>query len=225
MKFTRSKLKKYAAHAGYAVINNSTNEESGQGSEGAPTYRDSFLNLEGSLEKKKTFPGVTLINENIKSGFEEYSPDKLKKLTGPRRWKPEASLGYYVVTNIESFISGIRKQYSTKDYPLHPVVENRIREHVSGNNGILPKMAGIAGLHAEVQALNAILSSSKDGAYSHSLSHSYIFTQRLVGAGQENPAGADFPACFNCSGILSGLEHVMTGRVEHHSRLRRRKSF
>ncbi|OCQ52990.1 hypothetical protein Ppb6_01883 [Photorhabdus australis subsp. thailandensis] len=82
---------------------------------------------------------------------------------------------------------------------------------------ILPTMAGIAGLHAEVQALNNLFISGDRGTekrenwkYIRNMLESTIFTQRLT-AGQ---AGKDFAACHNCSGILSSPVNVITGKVE-----------
>ncbi|EDX3144028.1 hypothetical protein B6N85_000125 [Salmonella enterica subsp. diarizonae serovar 61:l,v:1,5,7] len=74
------------------------------------------------------------------------------------KWRPETSLGYYHVENVDIFISEIKKLYAASGSELHEVVERRIRNHLASNNNILPRMAGIAGLHAEVQALNHIIS-------------------------------------------------------------------
>ncbi|EDA5330987.1 hypothetical protein F9N29_21565 [Salmonella enterica] len=158
------------------------------------------------------------MDEKVKRRFEEYSPEKLKEST---KWRPETSLGYYHVENVDIFISEIKKLYAASGSELHEVVERRIRNHLASNNNILPRMAGIAGLHAEVQALNHIISmTDTEARVASKLSSSYIYTQRLVGARNE-----DFPACHNCSGIINGLENIMTGRVEGHTRLIRRKSI
>ncbi|EMQ1609636.1 RHS repeat protein [Salmonella enterica] len=210
MKYTKTKLKNYAAHAGFL------NVPSGSGE--TPRFKSGFVNLPGSLSNKNTFPGVRLIDEKIKRRFEDYSPEKLKEST---KWRPETSLGYYRVENVDIFISEIKKLYAASGSELHEVVERRIRNHLASNNNILPRMAGIAGLHAEVQALNHIISmTDTEASVASKLSSSYIYTQRLVGARNE-----DFPACHNCSGIINGLENIMTGRVEGHTRLIRRKSI
>ncbi len=114
-----------------------------------------------------------------------------------------------------------KKAYQESGTALHSWVERRIKAHIKENNNVLPKMAGIAGLHAEVQALNYIVTqlSERGENISINLNSTYIFTQRLVG--DENQ---DFPACHNCSGILSGMENVMTGRVENYRRMTRRNS-
>ncbi|WP_272872613.1 RHS repeat-associated core domain-containing protein, partial [Aliivibrio fischeri] len=208
MTFTNAKLKTYAAHAGF--LNLSSSE--------TPIFRSGFVNLPGSLRNKNTFPGVRLIEPKIRRGFDEYSPEKLKT---SEKWKPEISLGYYQVKDLDAFINGVKDLYSSSGSKLHDIVEGRIRNHITNNNNILPKMAGIAGLHAEVQALNHIVSmSDAEGTTASKLSSSYIYTQRLVG-----DRNKDFPACHNCSGIINGLENVMTGRVKDHTRLLRRKSI
>ncbi|WP_413484545.1 YwqJ-related putative deaminase, partial [Morganella psychrotolerans] len=207
MKYTNAKLKNYAAHAGFLNVSG----------EGAGVFKTGFINLPGSLGNKNTFPGVRLMDEKVKQGFEDFSPSTLKTT---KKWRPEMSLGNYQVADTHAFMSEIKNRYAESGIPLTDVVENRIREHIKDNNNILPKMAGIAGLHAEVQALNSIVSMSGAGEnMSGKLSSSYIYTQRLTGAKNE-----DFPACHNCSGIISGLENVMTGRVKNHTRLTRRNS-
>lgn len=207
MKYTNAKLKTYAAHAGFLNLSNGEPSASKAG----------FLNFAGNLGKKNTFPGVHLVNEKVKEGLESFSPDKLKTT---KKWRPEVSLGYYRIADIDKYISEIKNLYATSGVNLHPVVENRIREHIKNNNNMLPKMAGVAGLHAEVQALNYMISmTNAAGGIASRLSSGYLYTQRLVGAKNE-----DFPACHNCSGIISGLENVMTGRVKNHTRLMRRNS-
>ncbi|MER2472325.1 RHS repeat-associated core domain-containing protein [Photorhabdus laumondii] len=203
MTFTNAKLKGYAAHAG--IMHDTT-------------YKDKFLNLSGSLGAKNTFPGVQLISEKAKPGFEQYHPDELQT---SKRWRPNMDLGSYRVANEKEFIAGIQKAYQGSGTALHPLIEQRIKAHIKENKNILPKMAGIAGLHAEVQALNYMVTefSKNGGNLSSHLSQTYIFTQRLVGATNQ-----DFPACHNCSGILSGIENVMTGRVENYRRMTRRNS-
>lgn len=207
MKYTNAKLKSYAAHAGFLSLSEKRE----------PVFKSGFINFTGSLSNKNTFPGVHLIDEKVKAGFEAFSPALLKTT---KKWRPEVSLGYYRIEDTNAFVSEIKNRYSESGTPLTDVVESRIREHIKNNNNILPKMAGIAGLHAEVQALNFVVSSMEKGeSVAGKLSESYIYTQRLVGAKNE-----DFPACHNCSGIISGLENVMTGRVKNHIRLTRRNS-
>lgn len=211
MRFTSRKLKNYAAHAGAVV------DDEGESSAG----KEGFVNLPGSLTVKGLFSGVKLVSEAIKDDLAEYSPEKLGKA---KRWNPQMSLGYYKVTDMEKFIEGIKTAYlqTETQIGLHPYIEKRIRQYVKNMNFILPKMAGIAGLHAEVQALNYIVSQPYDenATLSGRVAKTYIYTQRLVGK-----IKGDFEACNNCSGILNGLENIMTGRVDDHVMLNRRKSF
>ncbi|MEQ1963591.1 RHS repeat-associated core domain-containing protein [Xenorhabdus khoisanae] len=200
LKFTNKKLKDYAAHA--AVISEVSDRV---------IYRRQFLNLPGSLSKNNLFPGVKLVEENSRSSQ------------------------FYEVIDRKAFLDGIKDAYSSKKiYPprdkmdvvkipeftetpdqLHPVIEKRITEHLEKNKNRLPTTAGIAGLHAEVQALNFVLHRHDAlGIDRHEgLVNTYIYTKRLVG----KEKNADFPACHNCSGILSGSEQVMTGRVSSHT--------
>nr|WP_080718700.1 YwqJ-related putative deaminase [Xenorhabdus bovienii] len=141
----------------------------------------------------------------------------------------------YKVINAETFLNGIQDAYSSKKIyplrnqtdvvktpeftetpdPLHPIIKERIIEHLEKNKNILPTTAGIAGLHAEVQALNFVLHrfDALDIDRDEGLTNTYIYTKRLVG----KERNVDFPACHNCSGILSGREQVMTGRVSSHT--------
>lgn len=206
MQFTNARLKGYAAHAG--VLNT-----------GNQHYKDGFLNFAGNLSSKGTFPGVEIVPESRSSRLSAYHPDTL---ASSKAWRPAMDLGYYRVTDENVFVSAIQQQYSAAGTPLHAVVEARIRQHIARNDNVLPKMAGIAGLHAEVQALNYALSQPRtdDTSTSATLNDLFIYTQRLVGA-----TGEDFPACHNCAGIISGLENVMTGKVRNHARLTRRHSI
>lgn len=208
MKYTNANLKRFAAHAGFLNVS----------STGNPTFKTGFVNLPGSLSNKNTFPGISLIDEKIKKGLEEYSPGKLKTA---EKWKPKVNLGYYHVENIDMYLSEVGKLYTASGSELHPIVNSRIRNHIKNNNSILPKIAGVAGLHAEVQALNHIISCPDiKGGVASKLSSSYIYTQRLVGDKRK-----DFPACHNCSGIINGLENIMTGSVGNNARIMRRNSI
>ncbi|MDE9493582.1 RHS repeat protein [Xenorhabdus bovienii] len=200
LKFTNNKLKGYAAHA--VVVSELSDRV---------IYKRQFLNLPGSLSKNNLFPGVELMEGNSSS--------------------PQS----YKVINSETFLNGIQDAYSSKKIyplrnqkdavktpeftetpdPLHPIIKERIIEHLEKNKNILPTTAGIAGLHAEVQALNFVLHrlDALDIDRDEGLTNTYIYTKRLVG----KERNVDFPACHNCSGILSGREQVMTGRVSSHT--------
>ncbi|OCA55302.1 YwqJ-related putative deaminase [Photorhabdus namnaonensis] len=197
--YSKKSLQDFAAHAGY--VHNGD-------------YDDEFVNFKDNdrnLADGRLFPGIGLIKR-----------PKLSIVKDKEAWKMQQSdeAEAYKVTDIEAFISGIREMYGEEN-PLHPVVESLIRNHIINNHYVLPTMAGIAGLHAEVQALNNLLTlgderegktvgSRKIGEYMRDILQSSIFTQRLT----TKQAGDDFAACHNCSGILSSPVNVITGKVE-----------
>ncbi|MBS9438175.1 hypothetical protein EAE91_13725 [Photorhabdus noenieputensis] len=198
--YSKKSLQDFAAHAGY--------EHNGD-------YGDEFVNFKDNnrnLADGRLFPGIRLIKR-----------PKLSIVKNEEKWKMQRSdeAEAYKITDIDSFIAGIREMYG-KENPLHPVMESLIRNHIINNHYILPTMAGIAGLHAEVQALNNLLTlederagkaiaigSRKIGEYMRDMLKSSIFTQRLT----TRQAGDDFAACHNCSGILSSPVNVITGKV------------
>lgn len=207
MTYTNAKLKNFAAHAG--VLNGATQ-----------AYQDGFVNFPGTVAGKGIFAGIQSIDPGRSSRLGAYHPDTLLTAKG---WRPRIDMGYYRVTDEDAFVGAIRQQYSAGGTELHPVVESRIRQHVARNAHVLPKEAGVAGLHAEVQALNHALSQprAQGAGTSATLNSLFIYTQRLVG----KQTGDDFPACHNCAGIISGLENVMTGKVSGNVRQTRRHSI
>ncbi|MBS9425006.1 YwqJ-related putative deaminase [Photorhabdus caribbeanensis] len=198
--YSKKSLQDFAAHAGYVHNDN---------------YDDEFVNFKDNdrnLADGRLFPGISLIKR-----------PKLSIVKDKDEWKIQQSdeAEAYKITDIDSFIAGIRSMYDRTNTSLHPVVESLIRNHIINNHYILPTMAGIAGLHAEVQALNNLLTlederagkavgSRKIGEYMRDMLKSSIFTQRLT----TRQAGDDFAACHNCSGILSSPVNVITGKVE-----------
>jgi insecticidal toxin complex protein TccC len=225
-RFTEKKLQGYAAHAGVSAADG-----------GAASYQSEFVNFPGGLSPKQLFPGVSIQQNKIKAGFEPYVPksppvsrQNSREESAPIREGVlsalEPGIGSYKIVDVDKFIGGVREKYQSEGRPLHSVTEHRIRKHIERNNFVLPIRAGIAGLHAEVQAFNAWVSAAEslptktEAPYYKLISESYIFTQRLVG-----DRGRDFPACHNCSGILSAPVNIMTGRVTNaahtHTRTRR----
>ena len=143
-----------------------------------------FHNLPGSLSPKSLFPGVTL-NESIGNKEDTYR-----------------------VSSIPAFMHGIQKAYFAADMRLHVFLTNRIIRHVTRHQKI-PVSAGIAGLHAEVVAANVWLQGGPRTSHHHQrLSQAFIYTARM----QKRGRGSDFPACFNCSGILPPFINIVTGR-------------
>ncbi|ERT12152.1 hypothetical protein LGZ99_00960 [Photorhabdus temperata] len=197
--YSKNSLSNFAAHAGY--------EHNGH-------YEDEFVNFKDNdrnLAEGKLFPGVNLIRRPLIEKNKETNEWEIKQI----------EVDAYKVSDIDSFILGIKNMYSEAGTSLHPITESLIRNHIINNDYILPTMAGIAGLHAEVQALNHLLiledkragktiGSRKIGEYMRDMLKSSVFTQRLT----TKQAGDDFAACHNCSGILSAPANVITGKVE-----------
>nr|MCC8420310.1 hypothetical protein [Photorhabdus thracensis] len=199
--YSKKSLDNFAAHAGYVHDSD---------------YDDEFVNFKDNdrnLAKGKLFPGIDLVKHH----------KELIKKNGQEKTEiqPTDESIAYIITDSTSFISGIKDMYEKAGNPLHPITESLIKEHMINNAGVLPTMAGIAGLHAEVQALNHLLTSNdekkgkaigsrKIGEYMRDMLESSIFTQRLT----TRQAGSDFAACHNCSGILSAPVNVVTGKVE-----------
>ena len=205
MKYTDAKLNRYAAHAG-VLISDGKNEID---------YKDGFLNIVLTPVQRAKFPGQGNL-EIYEAKFQQRYLSK-NKLVNINLDQPSVKAKYYKVSNLDKFIDGIKDHYLKKDesLPLHSLIEKRIREHIEehieGNIYLLPITSGIPGFHAEVQALNYVLTQAQrlGSKIDNVLNQSYIFTQRLAG----RMKGYDFAACHNCTGILSGLEHVMTGKV------------
>ncbi|WP_387464335.1 YwqJ-related putative deaminase [Photorhabdus sp. RM323S] len=197
--YSKNALSNFAAHAGY--------EHNGH-------YEDEFVNFKDNdrnLAEGKLFPGINLIRRPLIEKNKETNEWEIKQI----------EVGAYKVSDIDSFILGISNMYREAGTSLHSITESLIRNHVINNDYVLPMMAGIAGLHAEVQALNRLfilederagkaIGGRKIGEYMRDMLKSSIFTQRLT----TKQAGDDFAACHNCSGILSAPANVITGKVE-----------
>ncbi|WP_340621741.1 YwqJ-related putative deaminase [Xenorhabdus siamensis] len=202
-KYTKKALQNFAAHAGYLHNN---------------TYQDSFVNFKDNnhnLAPGKLFQGVELIPQKA---------IEINRPIGPRRNKLAYDIedifrnnmaNEYRVTKTSDFITGLKDMYKKNGQTLHPMTQRLVEEHIAHNGGILPTMAGIAGLHAEVQALNLIFIAADQNEplnparYDKAMLQSSIFTKRLTTAN----AGQDFPACHNCSGIIQSPANVITGVV------------
>ncbi|MGV7961271.1 YwqJ-related putative deaminase [Photorhabdus tasmaniensis] len=189
---------------------NKKGEKKGQKKEDKKTMIENYINnnkkISGMQELNKLFINNTLMEK-----------EEEKKWKILLRFTNEANC--YEINNIEDFISGIKDMYTEAKQTLHPITESLIRDHITKNENILPTMAGIAGLHAEVQALNDLFISCDENNnrsasnnikdYMKDILKSSIFTQRLT----TEQAGDAFAACHNCSGILSSPINVTTGKV------------
>ncbi|MGJ0623513.1 RHS repeat-associated core domain-containing protein [Xenorhabdus bovienii] len=215
--FSKNSLQNFAAHAGY--FHNDS-------------YQDLYVNFKDknqNLAPGKLFPGVELLPQKTiaitkpEGGWKnalsikiarEFEDSTAKKYRVKFKVKDEKK-------DISEFITGVKDMYKQGKQVLHPMIQRLIKEHVEHNDYVLPTMAGIAGLHAEVQALNKIFIESDEvsgqaadplnpARYARAMLQSSIFTKRLT----TDKAGQDFPACHNCSGIIRSPANVITGMVE-----------
>ncbi|MBC8954020.1 YwqJ-related putative deaminase [Xenorhabdus sp. PB62.4] len=203
-KESKKALQNYAAHAGYLHNN---------------TYQDGFINFKDNnrnLGRGKLFPGVELLPRKTIPINTPESGYKNKPSNNIVRTLRDDTATEYRVSDMSQFISGLQDMYEKNGQTLHPMTQRLVENHIAHNGGILPTMAGIAGLHAEVQALNQILIAADQNEplnparYTKAMFQSSIFTKRLTTAN----AGQDFPACHNCSGIIQSPANVITGTVD-----------
>ncbi|WP_434701656.1 RHS repeat-associated core domain-containing protein [Pseudomonas sp. D1-36] len=85
---------------------------------------------------------------------------------------------------------------------LHPLVKQRLENHISAGNNYLPKVAGLPGLHAESIGANVALNIQQNITGATDPSQIIVVTQKIAGSKRE--LGRGFPACFNCTNILRG---------------------
>ncbi|CDL86130.1 YwqJ-related putative deaminase [Xenorhabdus cabanillasii] len=200
-------LKNFAAHAGY--LRDKDGKE----------YKDRFVNFKDkkqNLAPGKLFPGVKLMPQKTIEVNRPIGPWRNKLAYDIEDIFRNNMANEYRVKNTPAFIKGLQNMYEKNGQTLHPMTQRLVEEHIAHNGDILPTMAGIAGLHAEVQALNQIFIATDQNEplnparYDKAMLQSSIFTKRLTTAN----AGKDFPACHNCSGIIKSPANVITGMVD-----------
>ncbi|REF25899.1 YwqJ-like deaminase [Xenorhabdus cabanillasii] len=204
---SKKALQNFAAHAGY--LRDKDGKE----------YKDRFVNFKDNnrnLAPGKLFPGVKLIPQKTIEVNRPIGPWRNKLAYDIEDIFRNNMANEYRVTNTPAFIKGLQDMYEKNGQTLHPMTQRLVEEHIAHNGDILPTMAGIAGLHAEVQALNQIFITADQNEplnparYDKAMLQSSIFTKRLTTAN----AGKDFPACHNCSGIIKSPANVITGMVD-----------
>ncbi|MHA6195510.1 RHS repeat-associated core domain-containing protein [Pseudomonas wadenswilerensis] len=164
------------------------------------SYQSGFVNFPASLSPRKQFPGVLFLSKTLDPKLSQYLPDK--KAAMPT---------HYLISNTNALLNKVGTTYAEHGTALHPMVRDRIRRHIEQSDFKLPLKSGIPGLHAEIQAMNWLLNGVVGDNLEQHLSRSFVFTERLSKS-QGHGAGEDFPACFNCDGILPALLNVITGR-------------
>jgi insecticidal toxin complex protein TccC len=202
-------------------------------------YGDSFINLPGSLSSEGTFPGVRLItrNEELTIGRKPPPRFKLEKQEwkeisaiintrsfqgkgGKVAWAPAADSNYRV-SDEGAFMGEIERLYNESGEPLHPVIKDQIMSHIANNDRILPRAAGIAGLHAEVRALNQAMNRARVSTLRpfRAAMNMFVITKRLVGK-----VGANFDACYNCRAIIGDPVRILSGVTENNKGFERMHS-
>ncbi|WP_237386349.1 YwqJ-related putative deaminase [Xenorhabdus sp. Sc-CR9] len=204
-KYSKKALQNFAAHAGYWHNK---------------AYQDEFVNFKDNnqnLAPGKLFPGVELIPQKTIEINRPIEPRRNKLAYDIEDTFRNNMANEYRVTSIPAFIKGLRDMYEKNGQTLHQMTQRLVEDHIAHNNNILPTMAGIAGLHAEVQALNKVFEEADKSSapfnlarYAKAMLQSSIFTKRLTTAN----AGQNFPACHNCSGIIQSPANVITGTVD-----------
>ncbi len=145
---------------------------------------ESFQNIPFSMKNKKTFPGTERCGDNY---------------------------GSIKITDQAAYMMGLEDLYEKSGNPLNPVMRQKIKAHVKQDAEFSlcdeKGAKGVPGLHAEVQAANAILNQVK-AKPGFDVSKIQVSTYKLQNSfGQGQP----FRACNHCSGILKDFE-ILTGR-------------
>ncbi|WP_299003894.1 DUF637 domain-containing protein [uncultured Shewanella sp.] len=99
------------------------------------------------------------------------------------------------------YIKDLYKQNENMNQEMHSTTERLLRNYVKENR-VINSIDGVPGLHAEVRSANWMLNNLPANT---PISHIQLSTQKLT----VNPV-TDFPACFNCNGILVGFD-ILTG--------------
>ncbi|MEG3133562.1 YwqJ-related putative deaminase [Rouxiella sp. T17] len=250
--YTSTELKRLTARAGIIEINE--HNQTGARDGGVFLGNKSFTNIQASLSPDDLFKGIKLLDipNTVSTGYYSSDAEINRALAASkdhpgRIFRPVSQLPHYRVEDIEEFLDEIALAYKKSEagIELHPEIRKRIRRHVIKENYILSTGAGIAGTHAEVQALNYLFTELDksheefaelqrsntslteeeneeiirlDKANAKHLRQAYIVTHRLF----DSPtvlAGQAFVACANCTGILNGMETIVTGIVNKNIRI------
>ncbi|HWH89004.1 MAG TPA: RHS repeat-associated core domain-containing protein [Pseudomonas sp.] len=205
-------VKNRTAHAAYA-----------QADDPASPLIGSFFNLPGSPSGKNPFPGITVnetdyttngipsfnaVRKRVQSGRAISAPFAENELLAP------SDLGTYSVTNMKVFLDAVESAYKNfSATPLHARTRKLIEAHIEANP-VIPIRAGVAGLHADVQAINHVaseLQKKENGnfdevTFQRAMFNTVLYVQKLTVPGSQN-----FPACGNCTGIIPKNVAVATG--------------
>ncbi|WP_080431866.1 filamentous hemagglutinin N-terminal domain-containing protein [Burkholderia ubonensis] len=116
----------------------------------------------------------------------------------------------FVITDQSVFMTAVKGAYRDAGQTLNSQTAQQIQGYIS-SHASFPTMAGVPGLHAEVQSLNYIYNSVPNPALI-SLADVNIATIKLGRTSLAGNQGGAFMACKNCSGIIPSKVNVVTGR-------------
>ncbi|WP_080422084.1 filamentous hemagglutinin N-terminal domain-containing protein [Burkholderia ubonensis] len=116
----------------------------------------------------------------------------------------------FAITDQSVFMTAVKGAYRDAGQTLNSQTAQQIQGYIS-SHASFPTMAGVPGLHAEVQSLNYIYNSVPNPA-SINLADVNIATIKLGRTSLAGNQGGAFMACKNCSGIIPSKVNVVTGR-------------
>ncbi|MDW6092432.1 YwqJ-related putative deaminase [Vibrio rhizosphaerae] len=154
----------------------------------------------GDLKRKAALSRASVDELGIVSKEYTNLPGKVNEFPGVSQVDNQ----HFVIEDKQTFISAVSKLYKRSGNPLNEVTQAKIMEHI-GDGKVFDTRAGIPGLHAEVQSVNNIINQLPEG---FDLSKIKVSTVKLAPGNGQSEA---FPACSNCSGILSNQVDILTG--------------
>ncbi|RQX83023.1 filamentous hemagglutinin N-terminal domain-containing protein [Burkholderia anthina] len=116
----------------------------------------------------------------------------------------------FAIVDQSAFLGAVARAYSNSGQKLNSQTVRQIEGYLSSHDSF-PTIAGIPGLHAEVQSLNYIYNAVPNPA-TLNLADVSIATIKLGPSSAAGNQGGAFMACKNCSGIIPPQVNVITGR-------------
>lgn len=139
------------------------------------------------------------------SGFQNI-PAKVSNFPGIQTAKD----GTFSIVDKELFMEGVVNAYNNAGQTMSSLTIQQIEKYI-GSAARFPIAGGVPGLHAEVQAANALYNMMGPQAASH-LNGVVVATTKLGASSAAGQQGGAFIACTHCSGILPSEVNVITGR-------------
>lgn len=121
----------------------------------------------------------------------------------------------FTITDDKAYMQNLEAMYETSGNPLHSktktMIQNQLDVIKSRRPPVSDTLAGLPGLHAEVQSTNDIYGQlEKKGLNPFSYDDKIeVVTYKIAPSSGQ---GGEFNACTNCSGILKPPIKILTGR-------------